>query len=265
MPKIGDIKFDSSGHIYKVWNGTKWRNVPSVSKIKGQLDKPALMSWAAKITAEYCVKEVMPLIASGQLQLTPDDYEKLFTKAKNWTKEKSKEATDIGKEVHRAIEEYTIRKTAPVGLTDTAQKSFNAYLEWEKDAHLGRIVATEMPFYSRDYNFCGTFDRLCYLNEKLYIIDYKTSKDFYDIDMALQLAGYKLGVDELLKRNELPEMLEGATVDGVGVLRLDKTTGFPYFKDYTEYIQIGTNIFLLLRDLLELTIELQKINPLKII
>ena len=265
MPKIGDIKFDDYYHIYKIWEGTKWRNTPSVSKIKGQLDKPALMSWAAKITAEYCVKEVMPLIASGQLQLAPDDYEKLFTKAKNWTKEKSKEATDIGKEVHRAIEEYTIRKTAPAGLSDIAQKSFNAYLDWEKQAHLGKIVATEQPFYSKDYDFCGTWDRLGYLYvNKLYITDYKTSKDFYDIDMALQLAGYKIGAEEMISKGEIEGLPPTTKVEGVGILRLDKETGTPYFKDYTLWLPIAERMFLLLRDMLEMTEEFNKISGIEL-
>lgn len=224
----------------------KWEVVPSVTQIIGMLDKPALVPWAGKITANYVVNEVLPLIQAGELVIeTDEDYEGLFQKAKVQAAEESKKAKDVGTEVHDAIHRYCLIGEKPTELSPQAQQSFQAYLDWEAKARAGKILAMEMPFYNDDYDFCGTFDRLGFLNGKLYLIDYKSSKSFYEPDMPLQLAAYRIGVNKMIKNGELESK---KMVEGAGVLRLDKETGEPFWKDYTLFLDTAEKFFLVLRE-----------------
>ncbi|GAH23405.1 unnamed protein product, partial [marine sediment metagenome] len=62
-------------------------------------------------------------------------------------------------------------------------------------------------------------------NGKKYVIDFKSSKKFYD-EMPLQVSAYRRAYCYECRLAEHPE--------GMGVLRLDKETGIPEWKDYSK-------------------------------
>ena len=150
-------------------------------------------------------------------------------------KQTSKTALDVGSEVHGAIEAYLKREIArkhdgdghfditdPVyaKLSKQAMNSFNAFNAWYKE-HNVKPIALEHTVYG---NGCaGTLDFLGYFNDKLYVIDWKSSKAHYK-SMAYQVAAYR---DACRKQ-------EHERVEGCGVLRLDKETGIPDFKDTSK-------------------------------
>ena len=255
-----ELRFNERWHKYSIYKKGSWHNPPSVSAVKGILDKPALVWWSSRITAEYCIKEIMPIVQSGDLVLqTEQDYKDLVKKAKYWHTEVSKTACDIGTETHAAIERYTLMGKMPDGLSEAAQNSFNAYLQLEKDMDIEKPIATEIPFYCEDFDFCGTIDRIGRIGGKMAVLDYKTSKAFYEPDMPLQLAAYKMGAESLVKAGKLPQETEIGTA---GIFRLDKETGIPEYKDYTPWLEQSTQLFIQLRDVYDGLAAMKKISGL---
>jgi len=234
---MAKITFEEKRHTYSI-DGVK---IPSVTKIIGILDKPALMGWAAKITAEYLIN-LIPDIKSGDLVLSPEDAQQLFYKAKAEASRIRDEAADIGTKTHEAIENYLKTKKKPKGLEPEVQKTFDAFIAFAKEMKLGEIIESEKILYST-YGYAGRMDILAYLGGKKYLIDVKTSKGFYR-EMKFQLAAY---------HNAYCEMTGEKTDDiGIGIIRLDKSSGLAFWKDYTDEREISFQMFLSLLDFVKL-------------
>ena len=242
---MAKIIFEEKKHIY--WrvedDGTRIK-IPSVTKVIGILDKPALLSWAARITAEYLIN-LIPDIKSGDLVLSPEDAQQLFYKAKAEASRIRDEAADIGTKTHEAIENYLKTKKKPKGLAPEVQKTFNGFLLFAKEMKLGEVIASEKILYST-YGYCGKLDIVAYLGKKKYIVDVKTSKGFYR-EMPLQLSAY---------HNAFCEMTGEKTDDiGIGIIRLDKSSGLAFWKDYSDKKEISFKKFLCLLDFNQLEKE----------
>jgi len=214
--------------------------VPSVSQINRIEDKSKyLVPWASKITAEYLIA-LIPEIKSGNLILTPDDIGDLCKKAKAEAARLKEVASEIGTKTHEAVEEYLKTRKKPKGLSPEVQKTFDGFLIFAKEMKLGEVIATEKILYST-YGYAGTLDIVAYLKDKKYLIDIKTSGNFYP-EMPRQLAAYANAYEEMTKE----------TIDGVGIIRLDKDTGLPEWKDYTDQRDISFKMFLCLLDFVSL-------------
>ena len=235
------IIFDEGTHTYwKVENGVKTK-VPSVSQILKVLDKPALIGWAARITAEYLIN-LIPDIKSGNLVLNPEDAKDLFYKAKAESFRLRDEAANIGELTHQAIEEFLKTKRKPKELAPEVQKTFDAFLIFAKEMKLGEVIDIEKQVYS-EYGYAGTLDIVTKLKGKKYIVDIKTSAGFYR-EMPLQLSAY---------HNAFCEMT-GEKFDniGIGIIRLDKESGLPYWRDYSQEREKSFRQFLCLLDFVNL-------------
>ncbi len=155
----------------------------------------------------------------------------------------SDEAADIGTGTHEAIKEYLKTGKKPKGLAPEVRKTFDAFLIFAKEMKLGKIIASEKIVYSA-YGYVGTLDIVApiYSNflERIgkYLMDVKTSKGFYYPEMPLQLAAYANAFEETT----------GETIDGIGIIRLDKESGLPYWKDYTDKREVSFKGFLSLLD-----------------
>ena len=196
---------------------------PSVTTVLSVLDKSAvLMPWAARLERVY----------------TLEHWKDESFEASNWAyKEVQEEALDIGSEIHAIIEKYIkFGKDALGNLKDEVQNGFLAFLEWEKATGV-KWLESEMTVISKVHCFAGTLDAVAILNDKRYVIDFKSSKGFY-AGYGKQIAAYKLAYEEMT----------GGRIDGSGVLRLDKLTGLPQFKDYTKNQDRKTEAFLMLLD-----------------
>ena len=238
---MAKIIFEEARHIY--WkeedDGTRVK-IPSVTRIIGVLEKPALMYWAAEVVARFLIG-LIPDIKAGKLVLTPEDAKDLFWKAKKEPERLKEEAGNVGTLTHEAVEHYLKTGGKPKGLSPEVQKTFNAFLSFSKQLKLGKIIATEKILFSSSYEYAGRLDIFAWLGSKKYIIDIKTGKDFYK-EQPLQLSAYSNAYEEMT----------GEKVDGIGIIRLSKEDGLSYWKDFTAEREISFRKFLCLLDFISL-------------
>ena len=102
---------------------------------------------------------------------------------------------------------------------------FVAFLEW-RDAVKLEPIALEETVYGNCW--AGTLDLRCNLNGVPYVIDFKTSKAIYASDYGPQIAAYRSTF---------------GMIEGCGILRLDKETGLPEWKDFSKRYESDLNIF----------------------
>jgi hypothetical protein len=216
------------GRTYEI----KDKKYPSVTSILSEYGNPSgLIQWSANCVAEY-VKDHLKDIRDGKI--TADDID--LERARQYYKEKSGEALDIGSAVHDFIEEWIKYKLGLRKDDDTHKmlddiqyiQSVQAFLKWVKDNNF-IPYASEMTVYSHKHRYAGTLDCLARVNGKIYVVDFKTSKSHSPIN-SVQISAYRKALVEM--NTDLP------TPEGCAVLRLDKLTGLPDWKDYSkEYVR----------------------------
>jgi hypothetical protein len=204
--------------------------LPSVTTILDVLDKPALRQWSANCACNYIKENYYDKIHRDIL------YE-LLNEAKYAYKNVSKEALDIGSTVHKMIEDYIKTGKDQNSDNEKVQNGFLAFLEWEKE-NIKKWIKSEHEVYNFDIGYAGTLDAIAELkNNKIYVIDFKSSKGFYD-GYDMQIAAYRMSVKDI----------DIYGIDGMGVLRLDKETGMPEFKDYSKCYDQKAHAFIALVD-----------------
>jgi hypothetical protein len=192
--------------------GVEGVEYPSVTTILGVLSKgDPLLGWAAKCAVQYVRENHTAAGLETALKLAEFSW-----------REMRDEAADIGSEIHDLIHKYIkFGKDAAGIMRPEVENGFLAFLDWEKE-HKIKWISTELQVVSRVHGFAGTLDAICLFNGKKYLIDFKSSKGFYD-GFDMQLAAYRIGAAEL-----------GHPTEGCGILRLDKTTGDPEWKDFSD-------------------------------
>lgn len=225
---------NANARIYEI-DGCKY---PSVTTILGILQKPALVPWAAKTTAE-AFKTLMTTEGGidqlkGIVYCSWDQLDEFVDRAKKAHREKSKAAMSHGTLVHEAIAfwieqggrpncdevaSFLFSHTIDPVAVAAAMKGFNAFLAWGNSNDL-HIISSEQVV--SDYAFyAGRYDLVAQLNGKVVLIDIKTSTGIYD-EYWLQCAAYaNAGFDEL--------------PDAIGVLRIDKETGDIEYQERMDY------------------------------
>lgn len=189
--------------IYEI-EGKKY---PSVTTILSLLNKPALVPWAAKMTAAAFKDAVANNIDALSIELLDE----IEIESKKIYRKKSEEAMNIGTRVHEIIEQWinSDGKLTPDEVIDPyAKKGLEAFLLWG-EAHDIEIVNNEVQVTDNKL-FAGRYDLLAYVDGKLTIVDFKTSTGIW-FEYWLQLGGYAIASDE--------------PVEQIAVLRIDKETG----------------------------------------
>lgn len=190
------------------------RKVPSVTEINIYKDPGPLIGWAYRMGKE----------------------------GKNMRAERD-DAGDSGRITHNWVEDDLHGKTPRVisdvkpSVLARAEKSFEAYLWWRKNADLV-VVDTERPLVSEMFSYGGTFDCLALFNGRPVILDWKTSSGVYPETRA-QIAAYRQLIRENCgsKRYVTPET--GACI------RFDKVTGdFAEHRFSAETLDSGWRRFL---------------------
>jgi hypothetical protein len=215
---------------------------PSVTTILKQLNKPALIGWAVKMCAEW-IQTKADKDPNGMYILNDEDVEKMTKEYKAV----SEEAMDIGSEVHNHIESYVKAKLRGESYDvkgekrDEVQNGFLAFLGWEKEYVESWIESEVKVDYEKEsqYCYCGIVDGVAKFKDgRTMLIDFKVSKGIYP-EYITQLSAY---------RNAY-EQYSGKPIDDMGILRLDKLTGEPEWKEYDEDKYIAEiNSFLKLVD-----------------
>ena len=200
-------------------------DVPSVTTITGQLDKSgALTYWAANCCADYILEQL------PQTDLTIEAIGSLVESARKNFRKVSEDALNVGSFVHDAIEHYLKTGNEPITKDERIISAFLAFLEW-KDEHNLETISTETTLYGPC--FAGTADWIGIFNGKKYVIDWKTSKGLYP-EYQYQIAAYRSCNED---------------IDGCGVLRIDKETGLPEWKDTTKTYENDLHVFCILTKL----------------
>lgn len=151
-------------HVETFINGTWY---PSVSTIIGAMPKPWLEAW----------KDKWGLLADRKTRI----------------------ANAIGTEFHRCVEswinhgKYTILPPVAdsVSMPSTMHRidgMMQSFLAWERSV-VGIIHDTERKVISLKHAYSGTLDAVGTIDERLMLLDWKTSSRIYD-DMAMQLSAY---------------------------------------------------------------------------
>jgi hypothetical protein len=142
---------------YELQNGTR---VPGCTTIVGQLDKPALLDWVARVTKE----------------------------GKDWREERDS-AGDTGTQVHDLILNFLAGEEVAIPDNDTVTNCFKKFLKWWGKEANGVEIVSEQPFVSEKLRFGGQPDLFIITKGKL--IDFKTGSGIYD-SFWIQLAGYDI-------------------------------------------------------------------------
>lgn len=132
------------------------------------------------------------------------------------------EACNIGTKCHNNIDMYIENNNH--SLLDnniSVQNSYNSFCKWFNDIKL--LAKVEVLFHEKtlvcEY-FGGTLDGLYKINDKIYLVDYKTSNHI-TYNYCLQLAAYRYMLREILNIN----------IDGCIILQLSKAS-----VSYNEYV-----------------------------
>lgn len=185
----------------------------SVTTILNVLNKSALMYWSVNCACDYILENMSIQHSIAGI---------VETARKEW-RNVQKKALDIGTEVHEAIHKYLTINKEPEITNPKVLAAFVAFLEW-KDANKLVPIECEKVVYGKGY--AGTADLICMLNGKSMLIDFKSSKDIYN-EYIYQVAAYAQAYNSNKTNGKI-------YVEGIGILRLDKETGQPEYKDVTD-------------------------------
>lgn len=212
------------------------KKLPRTTTILKYIPKEWMGPWAAKITAQYMIDKYLGPISSGFMEakeLETLNLEGIYTKSKSYYSEITERAADIGTKVHNTIEKFLKAKDGEeIEYEKDIEKPFKAFLKWWNDNNIEPFMVETRIWSVFSGGYTGKLDLVGLYNEKLFIIDFKSSKDFYVPEHPLQLASYRFAFEEryydLLKEQDI-------NVEGMGILRLDKEDGLPYWREYGNY------------------------------
>lgn len=176
-----ELSIDEAAHAY-TWGG---QFVPGVTSILKCIDKPALMPWAIGVTRDFWLEAV----SSGRT-----DFQKIHKESWNASKKISKDAANIGKNVHAYAECFFKNQPLPELTTDQAKLGVEAFHKW-LDAHKVVIKASERLVFSKEHYYAGTCDFVAEIDGVLSVGDIKTSSGIYP-EMRMQTAAYQHALQE---------------------------------------------------------------------
>ena len=192
------------------------KDLPSVTEIiSDATSQPWMAPWATKemlnaIQDVYDEKGYNDLPVLGELQDTRWAY-----------KQVSKEASEIGTEVHDIIEFYFKNGELKEGSCDEANNAIDNFEIWN-NKYKPRAIATEIKVYGNGW--AGTADFMGWIEDRLWVLDWKTSKSHYPLQNGPQIAAYGSAI------------AKEAEVSNLGIVRFDKVNKYTDkdFKDYTN-------------------------------
>lgn len=124
------------------------------------------------------------------------------------------EAANIGTNGHNAIERFL--KGDSLDYTNMIVRAFQQWYMTVLKAHTFEVISMEQSLVC-DW-FGGTYDLLCKIDNKVFLVDFKTSNHI-TYKYFMQLAAYKYMLEQ-----------QGVKIDGCIILQLSKTS--PEFNEY---------------------------------
>jgi len=177
----------------------------SVTTLIGVLDKPALLHWAAGLTADATLSDI-PFVQQMLTSRGRDETWKWLRDARFRQPKDSLTDAEFGTQIHVLLEEYTLTGIKPTPTRETFKNDLDAaaacldqFDAWAHE-HQPEYLATEVTVYNATYGYAGTCDCFMTIDGTPLIADYKSSKKSRDgkgkptglyPEIALQLAGYR--------------------------------------------------------------------------
>ena len=169
----------------------------SVTTVIGALDKPALVYWAADMTAQAAIND---LDVWGPLaKKDPAEAQRWLTAARfRKPAGQTRTAAELGTAVHEAIETYTLTGKRPE--VDLEVLPYLDQFDAWADRFQPEYQAAEITVFSPSYGVAGTCDAFLTVDGVRFIADYKTTRKSFDTkgkptgpypEVALQLAAYR--------------------------------------------------------------------------
>ena len=206
---------NSKGNRYYLIPGLS-EPLPSVTSILSTISKPGLISWEKNVAIDYARDKISKYI-NNTANTNLDGLHEIFENAKQQPKFIMSQAGEFGTKAHKFIE-LLLQQDFDVDVPDNMKwinKNFNAW----KDEYNFKNIEQEKYLYSTKYGYAGTADSIGLVNENLFILDWKTSKNLY-IEHLLQVSAYANAYTELT----------GKQISNAGVLRLNKNQSGYEFK-----------------------------------
>jgi hypothetical protein len=155
--------------------------VPSVTTIIGMLAKPKLTGWAARLAAEYAVREWATLAElSSWARTEAIRYEHDRVRDKSST---------LGTSVHSAIEAWI--KGEPCEYSKEVDPFMTSFTKFVMDKR-PRFTHSEVTVWSREYQYAGTADGILEMNGETWLVDFKTGRSLHD-EVGMQLSALAHG------------------------------------------------------------------------
>lgn len=214
---MSDFKFDARKHCYTL----DGKPLNGVTTVLGVINKPALVGWAARMTADWirgnCDWE----------QDAPDNrtYRVNELELQEASKFHSKRKTDAGSkgtDVHALVEDYIKRcideKNGVAIEESSGDPMADKFIKW---AMSNEVVfhESEKKMYSEKLWLAGTCDFTCSINGKKFVGDLKTMAKMWDRVPFFQTAAYMLMLEE-----------QGEEYNGSVIININKETA-----ELTEY------------------------------
>jgi len=164
----------------------------SVTTVIGVLDKPALVPWAAGMTADAAIR------MAKTLQQRTDEVKRQLVGARFARQRGKRSATELGTAVHAACEEYALTGQRPE-VDDEVLPFLDRFDEWAQEFQ-PVYQAAELTVYSPRFLYAGTCDAFLSIDGMPLIVDYKTTAKTHDArgnetgpypEVGLQLAAYR--------------------------------------------------------------------------
>lgn len=179
---------------------------PSVTSILKMKDKSdALVTWAVgcfESKAKEYLEQVEDTVSKDLVLAILEQSKTNYRKVKE-------DAADIGSVVHSALEQE-IKARAGLGpspalplekaeglnqdMLDMANAAIFAGVKYLNE-HRIKLVQSEAPRWSPTYGYVGTGDLIAWIDGKLSVLDFKTSKRLY-AEVFLQTAAYQVAYQE---------------------------------------------------------------------
>ncbi len=182
--------------------------MPSVTQVIANLDKPALVYWAAGQQLDEDIETAWQLnLMHQQLEgASRESFDTIFrgrAGAEKAFAKASQKSKDLGNEVHLLIRHHLMarlgEKADPPEVCDAALYVFAGFETWAKQVAM-QPLAFEQMLFSASGQWAGTLDCLAIVEGNLEVIDWKTTKKRVEKpypEHVLQNVAYRNAAEEM--------------------------------------------------------------------
>lgn len=177
-----EFTFNEKSHRYFL----DGKPLSGVTTVLGVIAKPALINWAARMSADYILENLKDL----------KDLEQVCELAKNAHNRKKDKGAEAGSDIHAWIESWIKDSTIALPEDPTARRQAQQFVKWAEEKKV-KFLESEKKMYSEEMWLGGTVDAVATIDGKKYVVDFKTQARLWDRTPFLQTAAYRLMLEEM--------------------------------------------------------------------